>query len=130
VIVHARQAHYFHQVIDVKRPSPTSLPRRGRRFALQLPVSYRIVGETEWHSGTTEDISYSGALLRTEECSLPTSPIVVVVSLSSIAAEAGGCLMGGARVVRRIVSPSPTAPLAFAVTFMWYRLGRMTNLTA
>lgn len=115
----------------MKAPRPGSQPRRGHRFALHLPVWYRIVGETEWHSGTTEDVSYSGVMLRTEESSVPTSPAVVVIALPSTGSEPAGCLMGGARVVRSTEYPHKEPRWAFAVTFMWCRLDRLsTGLTA
>ncbi|MGH9529120.1 MAG: ATP-binding protein [Terriglobales bacterium] len=44
---------------------------RAKRFALQLPLKYRPLGEQNWHSGTTENISRSGMLFRAEEVISP-----------------------------------------------------------
>ena len=35
---------------------------RAKRFDLHLPMKYRFVGESGWHTGTTENISRSGML--------------------------------------------------------------------
>ncbi len=44
---------------------------RAKRFSLQLPLKYRPLGEQNWHSGTTENISRSGMLFRAEELISP-----------------------------------------------------------
>ncbi len=44
-----------------------ALPSRAPRFTLQLPVHYRLAGETLWRHGTTENISRSGVLFRTDQ---------------------------------------------------------------
>jgi PAS domain S-box-containing protein len=40
---------------------------RAQRFQLHLPMKYRQLGEDNWKSGTTENISRSGMLFRAEE---------------------------------------------------------------
>jgi len=45
----------------------TDLVPRAPRFTLQIPVHYRVPGETHWRHGTTENISRSGVLFRTEQ---------------------------------------------------------------
>ncbi|HEV7499095.1 MAG TPA: PilZ domain-containing protein [Vicinamibacteria bacterium] len=42
-------------------------PPRARRLALDLPLRFRVIGETQWHEGRTENISRSGILFRTED---------------------------------------------------------------
>lgn len=49
--------------LDVKL-APTSEARSARRFALRLPVRYRLHGEQAWRSGETENVSGSGVLFR------------------------------------------------------------------
>jgi PAS domain S-box-containing protein len=42
-------------------------PFRAQRFNLHLPLKYRLMGETDWRIGTTENISRSGLLFRGDE---------------------------------------------------------------
>ena len=44
-----------------------SSPFRATRFDLHLPLKYRLVGESGWREGTTENISRSGMLFQAEE---------------------------------------------------------------
>jgi PilZ domain len=38
--------------------------RQAERFPVKLPVRYREFGESDWHMGTTENISGAGILFR------------------------------------------------------------------
>ena len=49
-----------------------SSPFRATRFDLHLPLKYRLVGESGWREGTTENISRSGCFFRPKKRSLPT----------------------------------------------------------
>ncbi len=40
---------------------------RAQRFQLQLPLKYRQLGENDWRTGTTQNISRSGMLFQAEE---------------------------------------------------------------
>ena len=46
-------------------------PFRAPRFDLHLPLKYRLLGESGWREGTTENISRSGMLFQAEEFSHP-----------------------------------------------------------
>lgn len=48
-------------------PVTPSFPARAQRFSLQVPLKYRVVGEDNWHAGSTENISRSGVLFRAED---------------------------------------------------------------
>jgi len=66
--------------------------RRATRFALNLPLRYRVRGEVAWSYGMTENISCSGALVRTgAQRALATSVELEVVLPGTDA--------GGARVI-------------------------------
>ena len=69
---------------------------RSRRFALRLPVWYRILGDSEWHLGVTINLSTAGAVI---EGALPRSAAGTVVVVISFPAAAG-CLAARGRVVR------------------------------
>ena len=61
---------------------------------------YRSADESQWHTGVTETVSATGALIRVEE-SVPTAqPVHVVIALPS----AAGCLIGTGRLVQ---TPEP-----------------------
>lgn len=49
------------QPAGVRAQSP-----RAPRFTMQQPLRFRMLGETEWVSGTAENISRSGVLFRTD----------------------------------------------------------------
>src|SRR5260370_35473942 len=38
--------------------------RQDERFTIKLPVRYREFGESDWHKGTTENISGAGIFFR------------------------------------------------------------------
>ena len=56
-------------------------PFRARRFNLQLPLRYRLVGEQNWHPGTTENISRSGLLFQAEEAIQPEAQLEISLVL-------------------------------------------------
>ena len=99
-------------------------PRRGKRFDLHWPIWYRMVTETEWHSGTTENISFSGALIHGKTSTVPATPLVVVIALPSTPSRPRSCLVGEGRVVRRITAAPQAEGSAFAVAVNRYRFDR------
>jgi PAS domain S-box-containing protein len=52
-------------------PAIQEAPARAQRFYIQLPLRYRRLGETDWHVGTTENISRSGMLFEADELLQP-----------------------------------------------------------
>jgi PAS domain S-box-containing protein len=52
-------------------------PTRAQRFQLHLPLRYRRLGETDWHEGTTENISRSGMLFQADELLQPSSQLEI-----------------------------------------------------
>jgi hypothetical protein len=96
--------------------------RRGRRYSLHLPVRFRTTGETEWHVGTTENVSHSGVTIRASAAPPPSAPVDVEITLPSTGLDTNGCLLGHGRVVR-ISTPevSATGPV-FAVIVARFRL--------
>jgi len=99
-------------------------PRRGKRFDLQWRIWYRMVSETEWHSGMTENISFSGALIHSKASTVPATPVVVVIALPSTPSNPRSCLVGEGRVVRTITPASQAEGSAFAVAVNRYQLDR------
>ena len=118
---------------NVMAHTPSGSDSRGRaeRFTLHLPVWYRVAGEAEWRSGTTENISASGAAIRGDQPVEARTPVRVIIPLPSPGTESVGCLTGRGRVVRRVVLPSQPDASAFAVSITRYRLdsrGRALNI--
>jgi len=66
--------------------------RRATRFALNLPLRYRVRGDVAWSYGMTENISCSGALVRTGRAAGLATPVELEVVLP-------GTDEGGARVI-------------------------------
>ena len=58
-----------------------ALPSRAPRFTLQLPVHYRLAGETLWRHGTTENISRSGVLFRADQALEPNARLELSLEL-------------------------------------------------
>lgn len=59
-------------------PSPQPVhngPLRAPRFTIQLPLRFRILGESEWVPATTDNISRSGVLFRTDRRVSPKAQI-------------------------------------------------------
>jgi len=92
----------------VKGREQVSRPR-AKRFALQLPMKYRFVGENGWHTGTTENISRSGMLFRAEEALTPSAQLEIHLVLpAEIAGLSTAEVICRGEVVRSLESEAPT----------------------
>jgi PAS domain S-box-containing protein len=58
-------------------PARETSPTRAQRFQLHLPLRYRRLGETQWHMGTTENISRSGVLFQADETLQPSAQLEI-----------------------------------------------------
>lgn len=83
-----------------------------------LPVWYRGVDETEWHTGLSKTVSTTGALIHADEPGVPSNKLIVAIELPTVP----GCLVGRGRVIRLVTADDQTAPLTFAVQVPRYRL--------
>ena len=54
---------------------------RARRFEMQIPLRYRVDGESHWHNGTTRNISRSGVLFQGEDWAEPHAPFEMTLLL-------------------------------------------------
>jgi hypothetical protein len=50
---------------------------RAKRFNLQIPLKYRLVGKRAWGKGTTENVSRSGVLFRAEKVLQPQTQLEI-----------------------------------------------------
>ena len=53
--------------LKIKMSEKVSSASRAQGFNLQLPLKYRLLGESAWRNGATENISRSGMLFPVEE---------------------------------------------------------------
>ncbi|MCI0403151.1 MAG: PilZ domain-containing protein [Acidobacteria bacterium] len=84
--------------------------QRAPRFALQLPVLFRRLGDEEWREGTTENVSRSGVLLRAVDALPERAAVEIRMALpAQIPGTQGASIICHAQVVRT-AEPAPTEP--------------------
>ena len=49
----------------------------GQRFELQIPLRYRVNGDSKWRGGVTKNIGCSGVLFRGEDLAELGSPVEI-----------------------------------------------------
>ncbi len=49
----------------------------GQRFELQIPLRYRVNGDSKWRRGVAKNIGCSGVLFRGEDLAEPGSPVEI-----------------------------------------------------
>lgn len=100
------------------RQSP---PMRAQRFQLHLPLRYRRLGEKEWHSGKTENISRSGMLFQADDVLQPCSQVEINLVLpAEIAGLSGTEVVCRGEVVRTVEAHSGAMPAALAARILQY----------
>jgi hypothetical protein len=104
---------------------------RARRFAIRIPVQYRKPQTSRWFEGRTENISYSGVLLRAESLLRPTTTVELRFELpAAILGEAPGKVVCKGVVVRTEESLISGIPPALAVHIGGYRMTRGDKIAA
>jgi PAS domain S-box-containing protein len=97
-------------------------PFRAQRFALQLPLKYRKLGERDWRVGTTENISRSGMLFRGEELLSPRVQLEINLVLpAEIAGLTAAEVVCRGEVVRTVESETPSVSPALAAKILQYQ---------
>ena len=95
---------------------------RAQRFALELPVRYRRIGEAEWLDGKTENISHSGVLFHAGQALGIDTPVEIRIALRvATPAGTGSEVICRARIVRAETRPAEP-PAAMAAAFSEYQL--------
>jgi hypothetical protein len=95
---------------------------RARRFAFDLPLQYRALGEKRWHEGRTENISRSGVLFRTEDVLDLDTEVEMTFVLPAIPAAPAIVCRG--RVVRTVLPGGDGRQPQLAATISRYRFLR------
>jgi PAS domain S-box-containing protein len=107
-------------------PQPTvharhAPPARAQRFSLHLPLKYRRLGETQWHVGTTENISRSGVLFQADDVLQPNSVLEINLVLpAEIAGLSGTEVVCRGEVVRTVDRKGPAVSPALAARILQY----------
>ncbi|HYN15432.1 MAG TPA: response regulator [Terriglobales bacterium] len=103
----------------------TGLPPRAPRFTLQLPVHYRLAGDTLWRHGTTENISRSGVLFRTDQPLEPNARLELSVELpTDVFGMAATEILCRGEIVRQADSAVEGMPPALAARILDYHFHR------
>jgi CheY-like chemotaxis protein len=104
-------------------------PFRARRFNLQLPLRYRLLGEKSWRPGTTENISRSGLLFQAQELLHPNDLLEISLVLPpEIAGLAATEVICRGEVVRSVGPPGQGATPALAAKILQYHFQHGTHV--
>ena len=96
-------------------------PTRAQRFHLNLPLRYRRLGDTDWHVGTTENISRSGMLFQGDEALQPNAQLEINLVLpQEIAGLSATEVVCRGEVVRTIEHNGSTLSPALAARILQY----------
>jgi PAS domain S-box-containing protein len=104
-------------------------PFRARRFNLQLPLRYRLLGDQRWLQGTTENISRSGLLFQAEEILQPNAQLEINLVLpAEIAGLAATEVVCRGEVVRAVGIPGKGVNPALAAKILQYHFQHGSHL--
>ena len=96
-------------------------PFRAKRFNLHLPLKYRLLGENDWRTGTTENISRSGMLFRAQEAISANAQLEINLVLpAEIAGLAAAEVVCRGEVVRTVEGESSSVTPALAAKILQY----------
>ncbi|MGH9344415.1 MAG: PilZ domain-containing protein [Terriglobia bacterium] len=97
---------------------------RARRFTLQVPLRYRVMGEDRWRRGETENVSSSGVLFAGEH--FVPSNILVEICLRMPVVSSGGAAEVVCRcvIVRAARGREVDNPPTLAAKILHFRLVR------
>jgi hypothetical protein len=97
----------------------------GWSYELNLPVRYRLEGETRWRSGVTERLGADEAVITAETPASPDTDIMFIASMPATPYGRDGCIVGYGSVVE--CEGATRAPL-FVVSVSRYRLERLDQV--
>jgi PAS domain S-box-containing protein len=107
-----------------------SSPFRATRFDLHLPMKYRLIGESGWREGTTENISRSGMLFQAEEPIAPNAQLEINLVLpAEIAGLAAAEVVCRGEVVRTARSECSTVSPTLAAKILQYHFQHGSHLS-
>jgi DNA-binding response OmpR family regulator len=108
--------------LRIKVREKLSSASRAHRFNLQLPLKYRLLGESVWRNGTTENFSRSGMLFRVEETIQPNAQLEINLVLpAEIAGLSTAEVICHGEVVRTVELEQPIVGPALAARILRYQ---------
>ena len=109
-------------------PEGALIPR-APRFTMQLPLQYRLSGESEWRRGTTENISRSGVLFRADQPLEPNASVEFSVELpTGIFGLAATAILCRGEVVRTVEAEDVSPTLAARILdYHFQRTGQIAE---
>jgi PAS domain S-box-containing protein len=114
-------AHLAQRAQVARTRNKVTSPFRATRFDLHLPLKYRLVGESGWREGTTENISRSGMLFRAEESVAPNAQLEINLVLpAEIAGLAAAEVVCRGEVVRTVKTGADTVSPTLAAKILQY----------
>jgi PAS domain S-box-containing protein len=100
--------------------------RRAPRYTMQLPLQFRLVGESQWEPATTENISRSGVLFRTKRRLSTAAQIEVQLMLPvEITGDLSVEVACEGEVVR-MIDAAPAVPAGVAAKILKYQFLRQS----
>ena len=107
----------------------TDLIPRAPRFTLQIPVHYRVPGESRWRHGTTENISRSGVLFRADQQLQPKERLEISLELpSDVFGIAAAEIVCRGEIVRQADQAPQDASPVVAARILDYHFQRTVQL--
>jgi len=127
----------IHMSARLAQPAPMartrnkiSSPFRATRFDLHLPLKYRLVGESGWREGTTENISRSGMLFQAEEPIPANAQLEINLVLpAEIAGLAAAEVVCRGEVVRAVTTEAGTVSPTLAAKILQYHFQHGSHLS-
>jgi len=119
------------QAVPIARTrNKISSPFRATRFDLHLPLKYRLIGESGWREGKTENISRSGMLFQAEEPIAPNAQLEINLVLpAEIAGLSAAEVVCRGEVVRMIDPESGTVSPTLAAKILQYHFQHCSLLS-
>ena len=110
------------QIAERSTVGTTRIPTfRAQRFNLSLPLRYRLLGEQDWRSGTTENISRSGLLFRADEMLQPSAQLEINLVLpAEIAGLSAAEVICRGEIVRSVKPENAGIQPALAAKILQY----------
>lgn len=98
--------------------------RRAQRFPLRIGLRFRHSTDSQWHEGTTENISSSGVLFRTDHGTALNAPVELKLILPPGNSRDGSPEVLCRGIVARIAASDSARSLLLGTRFLNYRLMR------
>jgi hypothetical protein len=101
---------------------------RAHRYPIDIAVSYRPTGETQWREGKTENFAYSGLLLRSRELLKAGTKIELKLQLPAfIIGESAAWIVCEGKIMRLQAGSQPEGEFSYAVGISQYEIVRLSK---